>query len=153
MRTRSGLGMGWLGNETQLRCWESFRRSEPRRSRSWRSPKNVGGVWPFGLQKRFTKAYADRMNNPSWRRARPCAWRLCLKPFRPVRREQDFCSAACRLADWREGQRAAPRGPLRRCEHCHGTIGPEMRSHARYCSGACRAAAQRARQAVSETTK
>jgi hypothetical protein len=99
-----------------------------------------------GLVRVTHSRYNGRMRPAPRRRTRPCTW--CRKGFVPVRSSQEFCSDACRVADWREGRRAAPRAPLRACQQCGHLIGPDMRADAVWCSGACRVAAHRRRQSI-----
>jgi predicted nucleic acid-binding Zn ribbon protein len=102
------------------------------------------GISPIGLLRVSEIRYDGCMKATPRRHRQACAG--CNRLFLPVRSSQEYCSTQCRVAAWREWQRARSRTPLRPCEQCGHAIGPDMRADASYCSGTCRAAAHRAQK-------
>lgn len=88
-------------------------------------------------------------------KTRPCFW--CDQPFLTAKPDHEFCSSKCRAASWRADRSArglstrrrpapAVRALLRRCELCGVKLPATARADARWCGGACRVAAHRAKQ-------
>lgn len=98
-------------------------------------------------RRRVTASEIKRL--PPWVRSRVKACEHCGSFYVASRYAADttrFCSEAC-VADAQRSTRAVREGRPARlvCEHCGGTF-MSRRAHSRFCSGACRTAAYRAKR-------